>query len=127
MASWCSLWVRYAFLTGESFYAQHSLDREACARGDVFVDRDLVLHRLQRAADVAERDRLHVRAKIAQRDEFEVRVLEGDVVAHRTFRQKHAPRWPFGGDVERQGGRRAGEIGLRQYVWRGFRGGPHDE
>src|ERR1700733_801440 len=123
------LWVvrATAFPFGKSFYGQHSLDREACARCDIFGDRDLMLHRLQRAADVAERDRLHVRTEIAGTDEFKARVLDGDVVAHGAFGQKHDARGSFDCDVGRHGGRRAGKIGLRDDVRRAFWMCQHDD
>src|ERR1700722_9913467 len=123
------LWVvrATAFPFGKSFYGQHSLDREACARCDIFGDRDLMLHRLQRAANVAERDRLHVGTEIAGTDEFEATGLYGNIVDHGAFGQKHDPSGSFDCYVGRHRGGRAGKIGLRNDVRRAFRVRPNED
>ena len=52
---------------------QHALDGAAGAVGDGGIDRHLVLHGLERAADLGQGDALHVRAEIAGPHEVDVR------------------------------------------------------
>ncbi len=78
-------------------------------------------------ADIAKRDPLHVRAEIAGPDEFEIGVLDRDVVAHRAFRQQHHARRPLFGDIGGYRRRGAGEISLGQHLRRTFRMREHDD
>src|SRR5262249_37716866 len=52
-------------LRSAAFDREHALDRRPRADGDLGIDRDLVGHGLERAANLGERDPFHVRAEIA--------------------------------------------------------------
>src|SRR5689334_5152352 len=73
------------FLQCGQFDREHAVDRLLRPRRDFRVDGHFDRHGLERVQDLVERDALHVRAQIAGAHEFEVRVLGGDVVAHRAF------------------------------------------
>ena len=92
----------------------------AATSGSTFTS---VLHRLQRAQDLRQRDPLHVRAEVARPDELDVRVLDGDVVAHRALGDHHHPPRPGLADVADHRRRRAHEVGLGEHVGRALRVG----
>ncbi|ENN85225.1 hypothetical protein RHSP_55066 [Rhizobium freirei PRF 81] len=74
-------------------------------------------------ADVAEGDALHVRAEITGPDEFHIRMMDGDVVAHRTFGQKHDTGRALPADINGHHRRRACEVCRLDDVGRAFRMG----
>src|SRR6185312_9851896 len=106
---------------------EHALDRAARAIGDGGVDGDLALQRFERAADLRQRDPLHVRTKIAGSDEVDLWVLDRNVVAHRAFRHQHDAARPLGIDIACHRRGRAGEIRFGHYLGRAFRMRQHDD
>src|SRR5580692_56035 len=106
---------------------QHALDGAAGGRGDGGIDRHLVLHGLERAADLGQGDALHVRAEIARPHEVDAGIEGGDVVAHRAFGHQHDPARLLAGDIVGHRRRRAREVGFSHHLgWALGMGQDHD-
>src|SRR6516165_11654775 len=99
----------------------HALDGAARRLGDGRVDGDLVRHSFERAPDLRQRDALHVRAEIARPHEFELGILQRDIVAHRAFGQKHDARRPLPADIVGHRRGRAGKVAFGDDLGRAFR------
>src|SRR5215472_16082352 len=101
----------------------HALDGAARRFGDRRVDGDLVGHGFERAPDLRQRDALHVRAEIARPHEFELGILQCDIVAHRAFGQQYDARWPLLADIIGHRRGRAGKVAFGDDLGRALRMG----
>ncbi|MNX81643.1 hypothetical protein D3C86_1133380 [compost metagenome] len=68
-----------------------------------------------------------MRAEIAGTDEFDIRVMYGDIVAHRAFRQKHHAGGAFTADIVGHDGGGAGKIRGLHDIGRTFRMRQHGD
>src|SRR5215218_2181754 len=97
---------------------QHPLDRAPGPFGHGGLDEHLGGHRLQRAADAAQRDALHVGTEVAGPHELGAGRLERHVVGHRALGHHHHPLGLAAlHDVDHPGGG-AHVVGLGQHVGR---------